>query len=536
MNTRQLRNSSRMFGILILFGVIVAVHLPGEANAQTVVSRTRLGGYAEDVTFVTSGALKDQLVMTNGHDLYSVALTKKSVLNRVCRIDHPEMDQFVNGFAFVESEGLFVMNNAPHPDRLYLFDQTCSSKGTRRIQYLNANYRPGHVEGLAYIPAASPIFPDHLIMVTYDDFIGGTVRMVVLRRDGVQVAEIFRSDWPAQFSSEGGIGDVTFLAPNRLLVSVYHPDSLWIMDFTGTIISGPLTTGTVGMGEGVVQMSDGRVVASGYPQSLFLFDKNLNRLPQNDRHDIIGLNVNVANGIAWDSDANRLLVVHDTVVTPGPGGIAGIPTTLDSATPVIDLSAFPNTRELVYLPQEDLVGTLRFAPGNERALLLFNLNGTLNSEISLTPASLGQNFGPPITVTYLPGSDEFAVGFQGTPATQGAEQQRLRVISRAGTLVRTIELGATGTGGFATVEYFEDPHGGGGRLIFLSLFGGRVFITDLNGNSRNPDGFLLGEFNSRVKMGLMNTAEIAAITSGPLAGAFAVVDANGGEIVIFRLD
>src|SRR6185369_4605407 len=221
MNTRQFRNACRTIEILLLFGLIVTVHLPGGANAQTVVSRTRLGGYAEDITFVTSGALKDQLVMTNGHELYSVALAKKGVLNRVCRIDHPEMDQFPNGFAFVESEGLFVMNNAPHPDRLYFFDQTCSSKGTRRIQYLNANYRPGHVEGLAYMPAASPIFPDHLIMVTYDDFIGGTVRMVVLRRDGVQVAEIFRSDWPAQFSSEGGIGDVTFLAPNLLLLSVY---------------------------------------------------------------------------------------------------------------------------------------------------------------------------------------------------------------------------------------------------------------------------------------------------------------------------
>lgn len=46
----------------------------------------------------------------------------------------------------------------------------------------------------------------------------------------------------------------------------------------------------------------------------------------------------------------------------------------------------------------------------------------------------------------------------------------------------------------------------------------------------------LGEFNSRVKLGLINSAEIAAITSGPLAGAFAVLDANGGEIDILRLD
>ena len=65
---------------------------------------------------------------------------------------------------------------------------------------------------------------------------------------------------------------------------------------------------------------------------------------------------------------------------------------------------------------------------------------------------------------------------------------------------------------------------------------GRVIITDLNGNSRDANGFLLGEFNHRVKLGLMQRTDIAAITSGPLAGAFAIVDVNSGEIVIFRLD
>lgn len=35
------------------------------ANAQTVVSRAKVGGYAEDITYVTSGTLKDQLVMAN---------------------------------------------------------------------------------------------------------------------------------------------------------------------------------------------------------------------------------------------------------------------------------------------------------------------------------------------------------------------------------------------------------------------------------------------------------------------------------------
>ncbi len=522
---------SQIFGSLSLLGVILFSSVG--LSAQTVVSRARTGGYAEDIAFVASGALKDQVVMTNGYELYATSLTKKAALTRICRIDHPEMDQFVNGFTFVESEGLFVMNNAPHPNKLYFFDQTCASKGTRTIQYLNSSYRPGHLEGMTYIPATSPTFPDHLIMVAWDDLNSAVFRLIIMRRDGVQVAEISRNDWPTQFS-EGGIGDVTFLAPNRLLVSLFHPDRLWTMDFDGNILSGPVA-GTNAAGEGVVQMSDGRVVVVTYPQSLLLFDKNLNRQPQNDRNDIVGLGLNLPHGIAWDSDANRFLVAHDTDLTSGLAGVASLATTLASASPVIDLNAFPITRQTVYLPQEDLVGTLRRAPGNQRAILLFNLDGTLNSQISLSAASLGQNLGPPNGLAYLPGSDEFVVTFGGLPPDQGFERQRLRVFSRAGALVRTIDISATGTGGVGALEYFEDPQSSEGRLMMLSA-AGRVVITDLNGNSRNADGFLLREFNSRVKFGLITHSDIAAITSGPLAGAFAIADGSGGEIVIFRLD
>lgn len=529
------RMTGRIFAPAI-FTLIAALFLVIEARAQAVENRARSGGYAEDITFVTSGALKDQVVMTNGYELYAVSLGKKSVLSRVCRVDHPEMDQFVNGVTFVESERLFVMNDSSHPDKLFFFDQTCASKGTRKVKYLDSNYRPAHLEGMAYLPASSPVFPDHLIMVAWDDAAASNVRLVILRRDGVQVAEIVRPDWPDQFHFEGGLGDVTFLEPNRLLVSVYHPDSLWIMDFNGNILAGPLPTGgAMGLGEGVVQTSDGRLVASSYPQNLLLFDKNLNRQPQDDRSDVIGLNLNLPQGIAWDSDADRFLIAHDTLVTLGPGRISGLATTLASASPVIDLSAFPFTRSTVYLPAEDIAATLRFAPGNQRAILLFNIDGTLNSQISLSTASLGVNLGQPQGLAYLPDSDEFVVSFSGVSPNQASERQRLRVFSRAGALVRTIDISATGTPGVGALEYFADPQGGGGRLMMLSG-AGRVIITDLNGNSRNGEGFLLGEFNSRVRFGLITRSDIAAITSGPMAGAFAIADGSGGEVVIFRLN
>ena len=526
---KTLRKNLTATGLLSLIAIFAV-----NVNAQTIEKRGRIGGYAEDITFVTSGPLKGQVVMTNGYELHAVEM-KKGTLTRICRIDNPELDQFVNGFTFVESEGLFAMNNAPHPDKLFFFDQACGFKGTRPIQYLDSNYRPAHLEGMAYIPADAPVFPDHLIMVAFDVFIGGDVRLEIMRRDGVVVAEIHRPDWPLQLLEDGGLGDVIYLGPNRLLLSAYNSDSFWIIDFSGNIISGPLPGGTGGTGEGIVRLDDGRVVATEFPQSLLVFDKNLNRQPQDDRHDVIGVNLNIPNGIAWDSDANRLLVTHDSSATT-TAGVAGLSTTLTGAVPIVDLSTVQFARQTVYLPQEDLIGVLRFNGANLRAILLFNTNGTLNSQISLSPAGLGQNLGQPLALAYLPATDEFVVGFVGVPGpNQQLERLRLRVISRAGTLVRTIDLSATGIGAVNGVEYFEDPQGGGGRLLLIGSIG-RMIVTDLNGSSRRPDGTLFGEFNSRVRFGLITRNDVAAITSGPLAGAFAMVDSSGGEVVIFRLN
>lgn len=526
---KTLLKSLTVSAVLTLIAIFAAIDL----NAQTIINRARIGGYAEDITFVTSGTLKGHLVMMNGYELRSVEFAKKGQLDRVCKLETPELDQFVNGFTFVPTEELFVMNNAPHPDKLFLFDQACNFKGTRTIQYLDSNYRPGHIEGLAYIPKDAPLFPDHLIMAVWDALGAANVRLEIMTRAGVVVAEINRPDWPTQFFSDGGLGDVMYLGPNRLLVSVYNPDSLWILDFSGNVISGPLQTGADGMGEGIVRLDDGRIVATSYPQSLLVFDKNLNREPQSDQHHVIGANLNVASGIAWDSDANRLLVTHDTSLNLN-AGVSGLSTTLDAATSIVSLTPFGFARQTAYVAADDLIAVLRFGVPNDRAILLFNTNGTAHGQISLSPTSLGQNLGQPLSLAYLPGTDEFVVGFTGTPATQTTERLRLWVISRSGTLVRTIDLAATGTAAVSGVEYFEDAQSGDGRLLLIGSFG-RLIITDLNGNSRRSDGTLFGELNVRVKFGLITRNDVAAITSGPLAGAFAIVDANGGEVVIFRL-
>jgi hypothetical protein len=540
MTSRDWTVIAKHLGRVLMLALTTTTLAPIVTNAQLarvpVESRARIGGYSEDLTFVKSGPLKDHLVLLEGYELYKVPIKKKDgAFTKHCGISIPEFDQFPNGITFIESEGLFAINNAPYPDQLFLFDQSCAYKGTRKIQYLNSNYRPQHLEGLAYIPTSSPRFPDHLLMVVLDDLVGGPTRIEVIRRDGVVVSEIFKPDWPAEFNGLG-LGDVTFLAPDRLLVTIYSANNVWTMDFDGNILSGPVTlAGTDTIGEGVVQTSDGSVVVSNYPQSLLFFDHNLNHLPSSDRHDVLGLNLNVPRGIAWNSDTNQFLISHD-IEFAANAGIATVPATLDSATQLVNLGT-GFFRQTIYLSGEQLSAVLRYFPGNQRAILLFNSDGTPNSEISLTTAALGQNLGQPMSLAYIPTTNEFVVGFGGIPGpTQAAERRSLRVISRAGALVRTIDLTNTALGGVTAIEYFDDPASGDGRLLILGGVVGRTLITDLNGNSRDADGRLFGEFNLRVKLGLITKHDIAAITTGPYAGAFAIVDGNGGEVVIFRLN
>ena len=508
------------------------------SGAQTVISRARIGGYAEDLTYVTSGKLKDNIVMINGFEVMAVPIAKKpqdklgDALTSIFSLKIPELDVLPTGLTYIESEGLFAFASDTNFKKLFLFDSAGTFKGTRNIQYLNSAYAPQHFEGMAYIPSSSPTFPDHLMVVVLDDLAGSAARIEIMRRDGVVISELYNPAWPAEFASS--LGDVTYLAPNRLAVSVYDA-GIWTMDFSGNILSGPLAAGG-GIGEGIVQMSDSRIVAASYPQRLLVFDSNLNPQPESDRNDIIGLNLNTPGGIAWDPDTNKLLIAHDMpgVFANVPPGISSVPTSLDSATQVVDTTAFHFGQRLTYLPGEHLIAMTHTNP---RKIVFFNSNGTFNSEIDLSsPTALGPGLGQILGITYIPTTNEFALSFNGTASNpnRATVRRTLYILSRTGTLNRTLDLTATGTGSIGGLAYYVDPDGNERFMILASA--GRVIITDVNGDSRNAGGFLIGEFNNRVKLGLIERADITAITTGPMAGAFAIVSGRTGEVVIFRLD
>lgn len=509
--------------------------------AQSVVARATVGGYAEDITFINSGPLKNTMAIMANYGIYTVPIKNKNSgpFSKLCDFKHPDLNQRPTGITYIESEGLFAVNQASIPDKLFIFDQTCALTGSRTIQYLNPSYRPAHMEGLAYIPTSSPNFPDHLMAVVFDGPGLGTPRLEIMQRNGTVVSEISNPAWPSTFGNDGGLGDVTYLSPNRLLAVNYGENAFYAMDFSGNIISGPSpASGLTGMGEGVAVLGDGRIVASEYPLRLRFLDSNLNRLTESDRNDTIGINVNVPTGIAWNNDTNQLLITNSGFSASDPARVSSVPTTLDSATSVIDLSSVLLPREAVFLPAEHLTAVLGLDPtdGNS-SIYLFNPNGTPNDQISLSAASLGNNYGRALTLGFLPASNEFLLSFNGTgpmgPNPQGAERRKLRVFSRTGAQGTVHDLTETGTGNIAAVEpYQESP--GVDRLLVIGSFG-RVFKTDLSGNSRNAGGFLFGEFNHQLKLGSRGAADFALITAGPHAGAFALIDGDNNEVVIFRL-
>jgi hypothetical protein len=445
-------------------------------------------------------------------------------MDRLFSLKVPAIDALPTGMTYIESEGLFAIVDDSQPKKLSLFDQTGAYKGTRSIQYLG-DYVPTHFEGMAYVPSSASTFPDHLIVVVHDSL---SQRLEVMTRDGTVVSEISRSEWPESLTATF-IGDVAYLASNRLLVTTYNSD-IWTLDFSGNILSGPTSLPSAYGFEGIVQMGDSRIVASGYPQTLIFFDKNLNRQPENDRNDIIGLNLVDPKGVAWNSATNQLLIAHGF----HPAAISAVPVSLDSAAQVADLAGhgFNSGQRLTYLPGENLIAVLK-----PQAIFLLAADGTLSSQIDLSAAALGVDLGNALSLTYIPASSEFVLGFNGsavgTTLDRQIERRTLRVLSRSGALVRAIDLTSTGTGSVTALAYFEDS--GSPRLLILGS-AGRAFITDLNGVSRNPSGVLFGEFNSRAKFDIVTRFDIAAITTGPQAGAFAMVDYRSGEIVIFRLD
>lgn len=503
-----------------LAGALVAAALAPSARAQEVVRRARLGNNGEDITFIGSGSHAHHLAIMNGYDVFAVPTTAKRdddgdtpKVKKLFDVFQLPIRRAPRGIVYIESTRQFAFDDPSDNTRLYLSDEKGRPTGTLPITFLPTGFKPTYFEGLVYIPPSAAVFPDHIAFVANDDN-QYAARIEVMRLDGVVEAEITPDPGLGRIGEIGGLG---FLLPDKLLVNQFD-DQIWTLDFSGNVIGAPVTLPGNTSLEGIVQLDDGRVVASAYSSGqLFFLDANLNRLTGQDATYSVGVGLSIPWGVAWNPDAGEHLIAN--FGAQGQPGIAAVPPSLDTATPAVDFQAngfFFGARGLTYLPDEHLSALAHFRFPS--ALFLFNGAGVKVDTIDL--ATLGVLRG----VAYLPSTRQFAV------IAGRAGVVSLNIITRTGTLVSSVDLGAKGISAPLGLAYFNPSHPSGGQFLIIDLGPDNLIrVTDFNGN-------IMRNLNFRDAFKIMSPVDLSTITSGPDAGSFGLVDRDSSELIVFRLE
>ncbi|HXD73755.1 MAG TPA: hypothetical protein VN628_08465, partial [Vicinamibacterales bacterium] len=342
--------------------------------------------------------------------------------------------------------------------------------------------------------------------------------LVMAKPDGTIDAEI-----PVQpstgFDPSNGILGVAYQAPGRLLVSLSDgTGSIWAVDFSGNAIGDAPLYAEAGIDsfEGIVQLNNGRIVASNYfTGQLRFFDRDMGRLPSEDRVYSVGIGVSGPFGLAWDGDTGRYLTLSRI-----GGQLASISPSLDSATTVHADQSSTSGRVLsriAYLPDVQQVAMLSRTQVNTFINFFDASTGAAVSaaRITLPNATL---CAASQSLEYIPGAtpadDLFAIGCA----------NKVVLLSRAThAIVRQFAAPA----GFSSVFQvaFDPPNGG--RLLLSD--DDNVVLVDLFGNP------LPGGFNIRAGLNALVGRDMAVVTSGPDAGAIAMTDADNSEIIVFRI-
>jgi len=518
----------------VVVGVgLAAVAAPRSPHTQNpnVLTRFFTGTYIEDITYVTRGAFAAHLAMVQGDGLYTIPLNAvgSGALKKL--IDFRGLLTAVpRGIAYIEKERVHAMLDGQGCDQLVIFDDNGRFVERRHITHLNG-YAPNYCEGLAYIPDTSPVYPGHLLLAVNEPVGVSPLpdnykqRVEVLRTDGQVVREVF----PLSLTDNDTIFGVTFKAPDDILISVNlfdgTPDGtgtgqLWTLTFDGLQDASPVTL-TQGIVEGLVQVPDGRIIATGLSSDLQAFNASLQPVPGWHRDFQLGQpNGITPYGIAWNPTSETLLVNTSDLESPfrtmilafsPAAGTGSASLFLDLATDQISTS-----RGLTYLASEGrlaVANTVRL-PLGRRGIYLFDGAGALREQVRL-----GNSLERPALIEHLPTTNEFAVHTM-TDAT------RVQIFTRNGSFVRSFDPRPEDVASVGSFAYFTSADGSG-RLLFI-MGNDQGAVTDLNGH-------ILKTFNWREALGLIEPHELAYMTSGPYAGAFAVTELTPGIVTIFTL-
>jgi len=503
--------------LLVWSGSILAAVVFAMATApmfaQEVLTRERLGPLPHDLTFIGSGAFANHVVIADGLEIRAIPARGRGLAPRtepgrpprsrkLFDVRDAGMTLAPRGLAFVDSERSFFLTSEAR-ERFDVVGPHGESRGTRTIRYVA--HHPPQPLTLAYIPQDSPVYPDHLLLLSSQD--GPCVSVV--RRDG-QVVQDIHPELPGPPRPPSSI---TFLRPDLILFGIGITE--WaVMDFDGNVLE---TSETIGL-QGFVQLPDGRVVAAGVSDGMIhYYDATLAPRPAEDRYFGVGLGLIAGESLTWNDATN------EHVMVAGPDLLA-VPTTLDRVGTIADLYSHGEgyvVRDTAYMPDEQLyaVGQVSISRLEPHSIAFYDDEGQRVDIIRMVGLA-------PSTLAYVPPTREFAVwapvSFLGPPF--------LFFLDRAGAFSRLILLEPLGIERVDDVAYFDtDGTIGGGRLMIVDGRLGEAVVTDLDGN-------LIDRFDTESTLAVLTPGAVSAITSGPQAGSFGMLDAANRELVVFGTD
>ncbi len=511
--------------LLMLFTAAAATATP----LVQVVDRQILGSHIEDTEFVRTGPLSRQLVAVSGSGVYAASVDQSAAGPRGFRKlfdlrGLPFITMTPRGVAWIESERRFAFVQTGQLQRLVFTDITGADLGTREIRYANG-FAPSHAEGLAYLPNSSRQFPDHLVTVAWEGSPVTGSRLEIIARTGEVVHEIFPN------LGDGLLSSVAYDVSGRLLIGFerFEPfaDELYAIDFNGNVLAGPVIVGD--FLEGIAESPDRRIWLTNFDRALG-YDHVFTRRPEDDQSFAVGLGLASPRGLAWNSNADLHLVNAWDGAHSAFGDvnlkIVSIPQALDRYTtlvePIFD-PVHPLSRpdRLSFLPDEDRFVVASRGPRFIRGLAIYNTDGSWHELLRLRKADGSIDSGQPGLVEYIAPVHRFAVRFMET-----TELKKVKFYERDGTFAGEIDLAPLGIAFVGSLAYFNPDHPSGGEFLLFAN-DGRALIADLQGT-------VIDEFDYR-QLGLWSPMDLAAITTGPQAGAFAVVDFDTCELIVFRL-
>jgi hypothetical protein len=495
----------------------------------TPIRRARLGNATEDISYLGNG----QMAVLDGYDLLLVPFASTDPRARTRKLFDVRglaITGAPRGVAFLASEGLYAFNDLRRRSTILLAGARGDAAGERTLQY-PAGFSPDQLEGIDSMPVAQGLSKTDLLLVSAVTLAPELQsRLEVFTRLG-STYRVSRDVMPpdpvgASFVSGAAFVPASTLSRTEAGFLVGSDNIVALLDAKGNILLSAEIPEAISV-EGVAQTETGAIVAADvFAGKLFFFDKKLNRTPEMDRSYRIGFGVVSPLGLAWDALFNRHIVLGAAPETgPTAQQVTAVTPDLASAKQAIDLTAqgFTRGRRMTYIPGENLTAVAHQT--TPRAILLFDKEGNLAETLDVSAV------GSPSAIAYIPSRREFAVRFTGA-----ANAKTLFILSREGQLTRTVDLTATGITSVVALTHFGAASGGEGQLLILDApltdadpVTNRAAITTL-------DGSLVGDFNTRKSLGVLNPGDVAEITSGPEAGALSIIDRSSSELVVFSMD